>query len=142
MGVSQKVLKFTCFLVKNQGGKNMGKKRRNLLICSHFHNFYPFGPYMKFNNVHEILSTNLTNIHKCLEQLLFSRGLNLFDSLNNIAFIFSILDQNEYIFAIFLLHGKWFFHFTYSEELLRNRCTVLHRLQQIVFLVDLLFGNP
>ena len=28
---------------------------------------------MKFNNVHQILSTNLTNTHKCLEKILFSR---------------------------------------------------------------------
>ena len=28
---------------------------------------------MKFNNVHQIFSTNLTNIHKCLEKILFSR---------------------------------------------------------------------
>jgi hypothetical protein len=26
---------------------------------------------MKFNNVHEMLSTNLTNIHKCLAKILF-----------------------------------------------------------------------
>ena len=32
MVVSQKILKFTCFLVKNQGGKNMGIKWRNLLV--------------------------------------------------------------------------------------------------------------
>jgi hypothetical protein len=32
MGLSQKIIKFTCFLVKNQGGKNMGVKRRNLLV--------------------------------------------------------------------------------------------------------------
>ena len=28
---------------------------------------------MKFNNVHQIFSTNLTNIHKCLEEILFTR---------------------------------------------------------------------
>ena len=44
-------------------------------FCSHFHNFYPFLPlfYMKLNNVHWIFSTNLTNIHKRLEKILFSR---------------------------------------------------------------------
>jgi hypothetical protein len=33
---------------------------------------------MKFNNVHQIFSTNLTNIHKCLENILFSRRTESF----------------------------------------------------------------
>ena len=33
---------------------------------------------MKFNNVHRIFSTNLTNIHKCLEKILFSRRTESF----------------------------------------------------------------
>ena len=33
---------------------------------------------MKFNNVHKIFSTNVTNIHKCLQKILFSRQTESF----------------------------------------------------------------
>jgi hypothetical protein len=37
---------------------------------------------MKFNHVHQIFSTNLTNTHKCLEKILFTRRTESFFCLN------------------------------------------------------------
>jgi hypothetical protein len=62
---------FGNFLV-NKSEKN--RFRKVPILACFFNSFCPFGFlfYMQFNNVHKIVSTNLTNIHKCLEKILFT----------------------------------------------------------------------